>query len=127
MEQGASFVYTYSASVHAEVQEIRRKYLPQPESKLEELKRLDARVQKAGAIESIAMGTLGTLVLGTGMCLAMQIIASGAAAIAGGVVLGIFGIGGILAAYPIQQKCYRTMKARLTPRILELAQQMGSY
>lgn len=36
-----TFTYSYSAKRNSEVLEIRKKYLPQEESKLEELKRLD--------------------------------------------------------------------------------------
>lgn len=41
MNQENTFTYKYSAKENKEVQEIRKKYLPQSESKLDELKRLD--------------------------------------------------------------------------------------
>ena len=38
MNQETTFIYNYSAKENKEVQEIRNKYLPREESKLEELK-----------------------------------------------------------------------------------------
>ena len=71
MNQETTFIYKYSAKENAEVQAIRKKYLPREESKLEELKRLDCMVQNSGTMESLCVGIGGTLVLGIGMCLAM--------------------------------------------------------
>ncbi len=126
MSQCTAFVYNYSASVDAEVQEIRKKYLPQAESKLEELKRLDNTVQKAGIIESLCVGIIGCLVFGVGMCLGMQVLGSGILATVFGVVLGIIGIGVMLLAYPIYRKKYTAKKNEYTDRILELTAELSA-
>ncbi len=126
MSQSTAFVYHYSASVDAEVQEIRKKYLPQAESKLEELKRLDNTVQKAGIIESLCVGIIGCLVFGVGMCLGMQVIGSGVLATVLGIVFGIIGIGIMLAAYPIYRKKYTAKKKEYTERILELTAELSA-
>ena len=59
MEQHNSFSYTYSAPENQEVLSIRKKYLPQEESKLDELKRLDHLVQTSGVLESLCAGIGG--------------------------------------------------------------------
>ena len=92
MNQDTTFVYKYSAKENKEVQEIRNKYLPREESKLEELKRLDYMVQRSGIIESLCFGIGGALVFGLGLCLAMQIIGNGIFMITLGVFLGIIGM-----------------------------------
>jgi len=51
MEKDITFIYSYSAKENKEVQEIRKKYLPQEESKLDELRRLDSAVQTSGMME----------------------------------------------------------------------------
>lgn len=71
MNQDTTFSYKYSAKENREIQEIRKKYLQQGESKMEELKRLDRYVQSAGTLESLCVGIGGALVFGLGMCLAM--------------------------------------------------------
>lgn len=56
MEKTLTFIYSYSAKENNEIQEIRKKYLPKEESKLEEIKRLDAKVQNSDMIESLCVG-----------------------------------------------------------------------
>ena len=111
------FHYTYSAAENQEVLNIRKKYLPQEETKLEELKRLDSLVQRSGMAEALIPGVGGCLVFGLGMCLAMEVIGN---AMWLGILLGLVGTGGMLVAYPIYRKCFTKAKAQHTPRILEL-------
>ena len=61
MEKDTTFIYSYSAKENKEVQEIRKKYLPQEESKLDELRRLDSAVQTSGMMESLCAGIGGAL------------------------------------------------------------------
>lgn len=125
MNQDTTFIYRYSAKENKEVQEIRQKYLPREESKFEELKRLDYMVQNSGMMESLCAGIGGALVFGLGMCLAMQVIGGGAFLIAVGVLLGIVGMGGMLAAYPVYRKVFDKTKQKLAPRILELTAELS--
>ena len=106
MNQENTFSYKYSAKENKEVQEIRKKYLPQSESKLDELKRLDEAVQNSGMLEALCAGVGGLLVFGLGMCLAMQVIGSGMLMIALGILLGIAGMVCMVAAYPIYRSVF---------------------
>ena len=125
MNQDTTFVYKYSAKENKEINEIRNKYLPKTESKLEELRRLDLTVQNAGMVLSLSAGICGMLIFGLGMCLAMQVIGSGVVAIALGVILGIVGSAIMISAYPIYKTLYKKTKEKLTPRILELANELS--
>ena len=49
-----TFNYTYSAKQQREIESIREKYLPQEESKLEQLRRLDRKAAKKGTVVSVA-------------------------------------------------------------------------
>ena len=126
MNQDTTFRYKYSAKENKEVQEIRKKYLPQGESKMEELKRLDRCVQSSGILESLCAGIGGALIFGLGMCLAMQVIGSGVVAIVFGVLFGIIGICGMIAAYPVYRKIFNRTKEKHTARILELTEELTS-
>ncbi|MBO5324149.1 MAG: hypothetical protein J6A88_08650 [Oscillospiraceae bacterium] len=117
MEQKEGFAYTYSARENQEVLNIRKKYLPREETKLEELKRLDHLVQNSGVTESLCAGIGGCLIFGLGLCLAMQVIGN---AMWLGILLGLIGAVGMILAYPIKQKVYSKAKAEHTSRILEL-------
>lgn len=120
-----TFTYSYSAKRNSEVLEIRKKYLPQEESKLEELKRLDNTVQTSGMTESLSAGIGGALVFGLGLCLAMQVIGSGVILVILGVLLGIVGIAGMLVAYPVYRRVFDNTKQKFTPRILELTAELS--
>lgn len=123
MEQQNAFSYTYSASENQEVLNIRNKYLPREESKLEELKRLDKLVQSSGMVESLSIGVVGCLIFGLGLCLAMEVIGS---AVWLGILLGIIGTGVMLLAYPVNRKLFAKAKQAYVPRILELTAELSS-
>lgn len=124
ISQDNTFSYKYSAVENKEIQEIRKRYLPQSESKLEELKRLDMQVQNAGMVESLCIGIISSLVFGLGMCLAMQVIGTGIGMMVLGIVIGIIGMAGILVAYPVCRRKQRKEKEKLSPRILELTEEL---
>ena len=126
MNQENTFSYKYSAKENQEVQEIRKKYLPQSESKLDELKRLDGYVQNSGVLESLCVGISSSLIFGLGMCLTMQVIGNGALMKVLGVLVGIVGIVGILAAYPVYRSIFSKTKAKYTPKILELTEELSN-
>ena len=115
------FTYNYSAVRNKEVENIRRKYLPEEESKLETLKRLDCKVQSAGMIESLCFGIIGALVFGVGMCFFLEVFA-GATWIT--VLFMIIGTLLMIPAYPIYRKIARKTKAELTPEILRLSEEI---
>ena len=116
------FYYTYSAAENQEVLNIRKKYLPREETKLEELKRLDNLVQSSGVMEALIAGIGGALVFGLGMCLAMEVIGQ---MIWLGVILGLVGVAGMIAAFPVYRKFFNKAKAQYTPRILQLAEELS--
>ena len=121
MEDQNTYKYTYSAPVNKEVEQIRKKYMPQEEDKLSELKRLDTKVQFAGTAESLAVGVVGCLIFGIGMSMGLGAI-GGTRLFA--VVLGIIGIIVMLPAYPVYLRVSRRTKAEYTPRILQLADEI---
>lgn len=124
LSQENTFSYKYSAEENKEIQAIRKKYLPQSESKLDELKRLDAQVQNSGVVESLCTGITGSLILGLGMSLAMQVLGSGIVTMIAGIFIGLVGMAGMLAAYPVCRAKQRKAKEQLSPRILELTEEL---
>ena len=120
MSQENMFSYKYSAKENAEAEEIRRRYMPRCETPMDEVKRLDAQVQNAGVVESLCIGITGSLMLGLGMSFAMQVMGGGVATMLFGIVVGIVGMTGMAAAYPVYRAQKRKVKEKLTPKILEL-------
>ena len=117
-----TFSYTYSARENQEVLNIRKKYLPQEETKLEELKRLDHLVQNSGVTESLCAGIGGCFIFGLGLCFVLEVTGQ---IIWLGVILGLVGAFGMLAAFPVYRKIFNKAKAQHSPRILELAAELS--
>ena len=123
MEQKEGFSYTYSAPANQEVLNIRKKYLPQEETKMEELKRLDRIVHNSGVTEALIVGVGGCLVFGVGMCFGLGVFGS---VTWPAVIFGLVGAAGMTFAYPVNRKCYNKMKDQHLSRILELTDELSS-
>lgn len=119
MDNNERFEYTYSAKQQAELENIRRKYLPREETKMDRLRRLDKSVTRLGTAVSIIAGIIGTLVMGFGMCCVMvwskMLI---------GIVIGIIGMAIIGAAYPIYQYISNRQREKIAPEILRLTEEI---
>ena len=120
MENG-TFNYNYSAVRNKEVENIRKKYMPHEESKLDALKRLDSKVQGAGVIEALSLGIIGALVFGVGLCFGLDVL-SGADWLT--VALAIFGAALMLPAFPVYKLISRKTRDKLTPDILRLSDEI---
>ena len=119
--ENKSFTYNYSAARNKEVENIRKKYMPKEESKIETLKRLDDRVQTAGMIEGLCLGIIGALVFGIGMCFFLEVFAG---AVWLTVLFMVIGTLLMIPAYPIYRIISRKTKAKLTPEILRLSEEI---
>jgi hypothetical protein len=117
-----SLNYTYSAQEQSEAKKIMQKYSPQTqqESKAELLRRLDRSVTNAGKSPALTLGIISSLVLGTGMALIMEF----QSLIVLGLLLGIIGIIGMVAAYPLYKSITKKERERLTPQILQLSKEL---
>ena len=122
MNSESIFRYRYSAKQNAEVQAIRNKYLPREESKLEELRRLDYEVSNAGLPQALAVGIVGCLIFGLGMCITMEVLSGGMVL---GDLIGLCGMAAMIAAYPVYRSCFRKAKTKHQPRILELIAELS--
>ena len=123
-EREQVFRYTYSASEQEEIHRIREKYIAptQEEDKMERLRRLDRSATKAGAVVSLIVGILGTLALGVGMCCVM--VPGWQRFFAPGIVVGVIGIFGVIAAYPLYARMVRKKREQLAPEILKLSEEL---
>ena len=83
---------------------IAKEYAPKDSSKIVALRKLDRKAKLPATVFTFTFGIISSLVLGTGMCLAMQVIGSGAIMMALGIIIGIIGIVGCAVNYPIYKK-----------------------
>ncbi|MBQ8408444.1 MAG: hypothetical protein IJY39_06215 [Clostridia bacterium] len=115
------FTYQYSAPKNKEVERIRSKYLPHEISKMDQLKKLDYKAQTAGQIQGLTVGIVGALVFGIGMCFGLDVFGG-----ADWLTL-LFCVPGAMLmtpAYFIHRSIARKTKARLTPEILRLSDEI---
>lgn len=126
-EKQETFKYTYSAKEQEEIKQIREKYAPPAKEEvsagpLEEMRRLDASVTKRPTILAVLVGAIGTLVLGIGMCCTLV---WGQDLFALGIVIGVVGIAGVIAAFPLYNRMVKRNREKVAPEILRLSEEMG--
>ena len=76
-------------------------YAPKDNSKIIALKKLDHRAKLPAIMFTYSFGIASSLVVGIGMCLAMQVIGNGTASMVLGIIIGIIGFIGCGVNYPI--------------------------
>ena len=116
-----SFQYTYSAQEQAQIKEIRSKYVPKEESKMEQLRRLDASATQKANMAAIIVGVIGALILGTGMSCCMV---WGGAWFVPGVVIGVLGMVVTASAYPLYSHVLKKERERIAPEIIRLTDEL---
>ena len=104
---------------------IAKDYAPKENSKIVALKKLDMRAKLPAMIFTYSFGVLSSLVVGTGMCLSMQVIGHGTTSVVLGIILGIIGFIGCGINYPIYKKKLEKGKAKYAYEIVELARQIS--
>lgn len=125
----AGFRYTYSAKEQEEIKRIREKYQPKEEDDISRLRKLDAKVTQKATVNSLVIGIIGALIMGTGMSFIMTDIGvllgiPGSISMVMGIVAGLFGIVLIGAAYPIYSKVLKTEREKAVPEILRLTEEL---
>lgn len=104
---------------------IAKDYAPKDNSKIVALKKLDSRAKLPATVFTYTCGIVSALVFGTGMCLAMQVIGSGAAGVVAGVLIGILGLVGCSVNYPIYKKMLEKGKSKYAYEIVQLAREIA--
>jgi uncharacterized membrane protein YccF (DUF307 family) len=126
MENNENFSFHYSAQQQKEVENIRKKYLPKEEDRMEQLRKLHAIPTQKAQTTSIVLGTIGSLVMGTGMSFAMTDIgtALGSLAMIIGIVVGIVGMVLVALAYPVYNRVLKKQREKIAPEILRLSDEL---
>ncbi len=125
------FSYSYSAREQEEIKRIRKKYAEDSaktdESSIERLRRLDASVTKKGTTVSLIVGTLGSILMGSGMSLVMTDLGAllpGMLSLFIGIAVGVIGIVGVALAYPIYKAITKKERERIAPEVLRISEEL---
>ena len=103
---------------------IAKEYAPKDSSKIVALRKLDRKAKLPATIFTFTFGIISSLVLGTGMCLAMQVIGSGTTGLILGIIIGIIGFVACGINYPIYCKMLERGKQKYAFEIVELAKEI---
>ena len=120
--QKQSFEFTYSAKQHREIENIRKKYLPKEEDKMETLRKLDRSAEKPGTMVGIIVGVIGTMLLGIGMCCTMVWADS---VFVLGIVVGVAGIAILSTGYPLYKSITKKQREKIASQILALSAEIS--
>ena len=122
-----SFTYTYSAQQQEEIQNIRSKYLPPEEDKMERLRKLHHSATQKAQVISLVLGIIGALVMGAGMSLVMTDIG----AVLGmsetmmpGIVIGVVGMAMAIVNYPIYKRILAARRKKYADQIIALSDEL---
>ena len=101
---------------------IRAAYQKSERSKLDELRALDRRVRRPADIFAYIFGSVGSLVLGTGMCLAMEVLGTGM--MIPGIGIGLVGIAMVSLNYTLHRTVLNRRRAKYAARITEMSDEL---
>ena len=104
---------------------IAKEYAPKDSSKIVALRKLDRKAKLPATIFTYTFGIISSLVLGTGMCFAMQVLDGGIIGMVIGIIVGIIGMIGCGINYPIYKKMLENGKKKYAFEIVELAREIS--
>lgn len=108
-------------------EQIANEYAPKATSKVKALKRLDAKAKNPARIFALAFGIASSLVMGTGMSLAMGVIAPISPLVMGlGIGIGSLGILGVSINYPLYKRILIKSKNKYATDIIRLANEIAN-
>lgn len=105
-------------------QKIRAQYMESTTTTLDELRRLDAKVQRPANIFGYSFGLIGAIIMGFGMSLVMTDIGSTLGmtdTMIPGIVIGVLGLVMVGINYPIYRKILASRKAKYADQILKMS------
>ncbi len=103
------------------VRRICAQYEKKKPTELDALRKLDAEVKRPANAFAYTFGTAGSLVLGTGMCLAMKVIGG---AMLPGVLIGGVGIAMVSSTYTLYKRMLSGRRARYKSEIEALSEKI---
>ena len=123
------FKYTYSAKEQEEIKKIRQKYQAPEEDGMTKLRKLDADTSRKATMISIVLGTVGALLMGSGMSFIMTDLGvilgiTGITSMIVGIMLGLPGVLLVAIAYPVYNRVLKKEREKIAPEILRLTEEL---
>jgi len=109
------------------VQKIRTQYTEKEYSGIDELKKLDSKVKRPANVFAYIFGSIGAVVMGSGMSLVMTEIAETvgiADPMTCGIVIGIAGLVMVVINYPVYKKLLASRRKKYAAEIIALSDKL---
>ncbi len=103
---------------------IAKEYAQKQDSKLIALKKLDKKAKKPAKSFAWIFGIISSLIAGTGMCLAIQVIGQSTEHMLIGIVIGIIGFALCGINYPTYKKLLEKCMKKYSFEIVEIAREI---
>lgn len=106
------------------VQKIRTQYIEKENDDLYELKQLDKKVKRPANVFAYTFGSIGAIIMGSGMSLIMTDIAETIKIqnpMVLGIVIGVVGMIMAIANYPIYKRILGSRRQKYADKIIELS------
>ena len=106
------------------VQKIRTQYTEKEHSSLDELKELDLKVKRPANVFAYIFGSIGAIIMGTGMSLVMTDIGATVGVsdpMIPGIVIGVVGMLMAIINYPIYKGILGSRRKKYADKIIELS------
>lgn len=106
------------------VEKIRTQYTGQEHTQLDELKKLDGKVRRPANVFAWVFGSVGAIVMGSGMSLIMTDIGSSLGMVqvmVPGIVIGLVGMLMAIMNYPIYKRILSSRRKKYADRIMRLS------
>lgn len=109
------------------IEKIRTQYTEKEVTGLDELKALDKKVKRPANVFAYVFGSIGAIIMGSGMSLVMTDIAETVAIpnpMAAGIVIGVIGMFMAIINYPIYKKMLGTRREKYADQIIVLSEKL---
>lgn len=106
------------------VQKIRTQYAEKDHTQLDELKKLDAKVKRPANVFAYIFGSIGAIVMGSGMSLVMTDIGSVVGVedtMTTGIVIGVVGMLMAIINYPVYKGILSSRRKKYADQIMKLS------
>ncbi len=106
------------------VRKIRSQYVEKQHTELDALKTLDAKIKRPANVFAYTYGTIGALVMGSGMSLVMTELGAVlglSEALIPGIAIGVVGLVMALTTYPIYKKILNSRKKKYADELIRLS------
>ena len=109
------------------VEKIRTQYIEKEHSEFDEIKKLDKEVKTPAILFAYIFGSIGAIIMGSGMSLVMTdigVVLGIANGLVPGIIIGVIGLLMVIINYPVYNKILTKRRKKYADKILDLTEKI---